>query len=101
MDELKFKWSNYFKPTPKNLRYFTSSIKSIVLGLAGGSYLAGNSDLSLAIGFVGLVLDELLKFFGNVEAEESKRVISVAVPTNADVEVKDEIKNDTTSTGIN
>lgn len=94
MDEIKFRWSNYFKPTPKNLRYFTGSIKTIVVGLAGGAYLADKPELSLKIGLIGLVLDELLKFFGNVEAEEDKRIISVQVPPHTHVEVKDEIKKD-------
>lgn len=95
MDEMKFKWSNYFKPTPTNLQYFATSLKGLVVGFAGGAWIGGAPTwVPMTIGAVGLLLDELIKFFGRVNEEESKRVISVKVPTQADVEVKDEIKKD-------
>lgn len=99
---MEFSWKNYFNPTPKNLQFFATSLKGIVVGLAGGTWIAGSETwVTLTIAAVGLVLDELIKFFGHVNSEEEKRVISVKVPANSVVEIKDEIKKDINASASN
>lgn len=92
MNNVKFSYRNYFKPTPENLQYISISIRSIIGSIAGTTLIMeANKWVTFGILLSGFILDELIKFFGHV-SEESKRVISVEVDAKSDVEVKDEIK---------
>lgn len=92
MNDIKFSWRNYFRPTPDNLQYISVSLRSIIGSIAGTTLIMeANKWVTFGILLSGFVLDELIKFFGHVK-DDSKRVISVEVDSKADVEVKDEIK---------
>lgn len=92
MKNVNFSWQNYFRPTPENLQYISTSLRSIVGSIAGTTLIMeANKWITFGILLSGFILDELIKFFGHVK-EDSKRVISVEVDSKADIEVKDEIK---------
>lgn len=94
-NNVSFSWKNYFRPTPSNLQYISVSLRTIIGGI-GGTTLVMEADkwVTFSILLAGFLLDEVIKFFGHINEEESKRVVSVEIPEeiSGDVVVKDEIK---------
>lgn len=94
-NNMSFAWRNYFRPTPSNLQYISVSLRTIIGGI-GGTTLVMEADkwVTFSILLAGFLLDEAIKFFGHVNQEEAKRVISVEVPDNVsdEVVVTDEVK---------
>lgn len=89
----QFSWSNYFRPTPTNLQRFATAMRAVIGGIAGTTLLMeADKYVTFGILLAGYLLDEMIKFFGQVNDEENKRVITVEVPAETEVEVKDEVK---------
>jgi hypothetical protein len=60
MSELTLKWSNIFKPTPKNVSKWLLGGKGILLAVAGTNFVMGNDKASFYVLLTGACLD----FFG-------------------------------------
>jgi len=93
-DKVTFSWSNYMRPTPKNLENFAASARRFVAGVAGASVLAEvNKWVPFGILLAGLFLDELKNFFAHV-AEGDREVVSISYPETVaeQVSVKTETK---------
>lgn len=95
-DKVTFSWSNYMRPTPKNLENFASSARRIVAVIAGTTIIMESSRwVPFGILLAGAVLDELKNFFAHA-AEGDQEIVSISYPENvADkVTVKTEIKKE-------
>jgi len=66
---ITFKWSNYFKPTPKNLMFLTEGLKGIIVGVAGSSFYNDHKTAAFYMLIGILVLDLLMKFFSRADAD--------------------------------
>ncbi len=64
----KTTWSykNYLKPTPDNIQYLVTALKTILLAVSGTVLANGNPVMAFWIMVGGAVLDELSKFFARV-----------------------------------
>lgn len=83
-----FSWGNYFKPTPDNLQYFATVLKSLTLVGAGSAYVMGNEKIGFFVLISGAVLDELSKFFAKV-SHDSKESLKIETTTTITHEIKD------------
>lgn len=68
-EKVTFKWSNYFKPTPRNILYLVETLKGIVVGISVSSYINEHEKLAFYMLLSGAVLDSLAKFFSKVISE--------------------------------
>jgi hypothetical protein len=64
--KVSFSYKNYFRPTPKNLQYFSEIIEGLCLTLATVSYVQNNPGAAIALGIIGYFSNKAVKFFGRV-----------------------------------
>ena len=93
-----FSWSNYTKPTPRNLEYIATSLRRIIAVIAGTTLVVdANHWVTFSILLGGAVLDELKNFFAHA-AEGIQEEVVVSYPKNvADqvtIDVQDKEKID-------
>lgn len=88
-EKTTFKWSNYFKPTPDNLQYLATGLKSITLLVGGSAYVMGNEKIGFFILLSGAVLDELSKFFARV-SHDMKESIEI----ESTIKITHKVEND-------
>lgn len=87
-----FSWSNYTRPTPKNLEYFATSARRLVAVVAGVTVIMeANKWWPVAVILVGALLDELKNFFAYA-AEGEKEEVTITYPKDmadaVDVDIK-------------
>lgn len=95
MAQINFKWSNFAKPTPKNLEFVATSLRRIVAVVAGAMVIEEASwGWTFSVLLTGAILDELKNFFGFAAAAGDQDTVSVTFPsTMADqVDVTQETK---------
>jgi len=93
-EKITFSWSNYMRPTPKNLEYIAASARRIIAVIAGTTIIMdSNRWVPFGILLAGAVLDELKNFFAHV-AEGDREVVSVSYPEEMADQVKTETKTE-------
>jgi hypothetical protein len=81
MGKTTFKWGNYTKPTPRNLKMFMEFWKgAIVLITANSIDNEWPEWLSISILFGGYAVDRMAKFFAQAEEDEAKSKVTVEFP---------------------
>jgi hypothetical protein len=87
-NNVTFKWSNYTKPTPANLKRFMEFWKGLVVLFTGNAiYNEADKWVSISILVLGYLIDRAIKFFAYVEEAEAKSSVTVEFPT----EMKDQV----------
>lgn len=88
--ETSFKWSNYTKPTPANLKMFMEFWKGLTVFITGlAVFQHANEYVSVGILVFGYLVDRLAKFFAYVEEHETQ--VTINIPG----QVKDQISVET------
>lgn len=93
--KVSFHWSNYVRPTPKNLEFMAASARRMVAVIAGITVIMeANKWWPVAVIVLGALLDELKNFFAYV-ATGDKEVVSVSFPSEVadQIEIKQETKS--------
>lgn len=91
-----FSWSNYFKPTPKNLEKFMILIKVILAGIAGTALLNQHPYLSSYILLSAGILDHLAKFFAEIN-DDYVKTITTTITGPAEATSQIEVKTETST----
>lgn len=88
--ETSFKWSNYTKPTPANLKMLMEFWKGLTVFITGLTIFE-DADKWVSVGILvfGYIVDRLAKFFAYVEEHETQ--VTITIPG----EVKDQINVET------
>jgi len=85
-----FSWSNYTRPTPRNLEYIATSLRRIIAVIAGTTLVVdANHWVTFSILLGGALLDELKNFFAHA-AEGMQEEVVVSYPS----ELSDQVKVD-------
>lgn len=87
-----FSWSNYTKPTPRNLEYIATSLRRIIAVIAGTTLVVdANHWVTFSILLGGAILDELKNFFAHA-AEGVQEEVTITYPKEmsdaVDVDIK-------------
>lgn len=88
MTKTTFKWSNYTKPTPRNLKMFMEFWKGLIVVIASISVDKSWPEwTSISIIIGGYIIDRMVKFFAEAEEDEAKSSVTVEFPAK----MKDEV----------
>ena len=92
----KFSYKNYFKPTPRNIQYWSISLRTIVAGVAGSTILM-EADKWIVLGILasGLILDELGKFAGHILEDMKEETIEIETTNTSTVKITHTIEETT------
>lgn len=86
--DLGFHWSNYFRPTPTNLQYWTESIQAVLALVAADQFfLNSKPEFAFYLMLAAGVLDKVSRFFAKV-ASDYKEAITVEFPASMSDDVK-------------
>lgn len=87
-----FSWSNYARPTPRNLEYVATSLRRIIAVIAGTTLVVdANHWVTFSIILGGAILDELKNFFAHA-AEGMQEEVTVTYPKEIADQVGVDIK---------
>lgn len=87
-----FSWSNYARPTPRNLEYVATSLRRIIAVIAGTTLVVdANHWVTFSIILGGAILDELKNFFAHA-AEGMQEEVTVTYPKEIADQVDVDIK---------
>lgn len=79
---MTFKWSNYTKPTPKNLKLLMEFWKGLIVTLIVMSEANEfPSWVVITLPLLGYAVDKASIFFASVEEEHAKTTVQVEFPT--------------------
>lgn len=87
MPRTTFKWSNYTKPTPRNLLGFVSSIRRIMGGLSATTVIMeANPAVPATLIITMMVVDEVKNFFAMVNDDVTETAVA-EMPSGKEVTV--------------
>ncbi len=90
-DKIRFRWSNYMKPTPQNIMGLAAALRRLVAIATGFSIIMdANKYIPLIIVGVGWTLDELKNFAANV-AEHEKETATAQFSDGQIVEITKDV----------
>ena len=93
-EKTSFHWSNYAKPTPKNLLMLSRLFQGILIGISTlGTFNSWPVWMVLTINISIITVSQLTLFFGNI-VEDSKTETGVAeMPSGKEVTVTLPVEN--------
>lgn len=74
MANVKFGWSDYWKPTPKSIRKIADTIVAITTFAGSYTSVNGHSNIGTAIVIVGFIAKTLSNFFTDIENNINEEV---------------------------
>lgn len=86
--ELTFKWSNYTRPTPKNLERIAGAVRDILAGIAAMSIANEFSKwVSMGLAIAIIIVGQVVKFAASVADEEKQESAVAEFPSGETVTI--------------
>lgn len=86
--EVTFKWSNYTRPTPKNLERMAGAVRDILAGIAAMSIANEFSKwVSMSIAIAIIIVGQVVKFAASVADEEKQESAVAEFPSGEEITI--------------